>query len=429
MKVSFYTLGCKVNQYETECIAEIFKKNGYETVSGEGAFDIFVLNSCTVTAESDRKARQILRRYKNRQPNSICVLLGCMPQAFPEKAAELAEADIVLGNTNPADVLLYAEKFIETKQRIVDIKKHEKNEKYNTPAITEFSEHTRAFMKIQDGCERYCTYCIIPFARGFIRSRSIRDIKAEALCLSKSGYKEVVLVGINLTSFGKDTGSDIAAAVDAVSSVGGIERIRFGSIEPDLISDELLYKLSKNEKFCPQFHLSLQSGSDATLKRMNRHYDSAFYYDLVSRIRNLFDNPAITTDIMVGFAGETEAEFAESLTFAERVGFAKTHIFAYSKRAGTVAAGLPDQITNAEKERRSHLMAAVALESEQKFLLSQVGRKASVLFESGHNGVYSGYTENYTPVKVKSDKNICGKILSVELLSAENGYMSAILEE
>lgn len=422
MNISFYTLGCKVNQYETQCMIEQFKKRGFTVVETNAPADVFIINSCTVTAESDRKSRQMLRRFRKLNPGAVMVLTGCMPQAFPKESGLLLEADIVAGNTDPKQLPDLVEQFMRDGERIVFVGEHTRDEKFNTPAISEFSEHTRAFMKIQDGCDRYCTYCIIPTARGNIRSRSLDDIRLEAENLAKAGFPEVVLVGINLTSFGRDTGHNLCDAVDTVAAVDGIKRIRLGSLEPDHISDEMLDRLSRVDKFCPQFHLSLQSGSDKTLKRMNRHYDSAFYYDLVTRIRNKFADAAITTDIMVGFAGETEEEFKENIEFAKKVGFALTHVFAYSRRAGTVAHGLPNQVTKAEKENRSRQMIAATKLSEQNFLNMQCGTTVSVLFETADNNIYSGYTKNYTYVKVKSDSNLCGKIADVKLLSCHDGY-------
>lgn len=417
MKIAFYTLGCKVNQYETQSIAECFIKRGHTIVAADEIPDVFIINSCTVTAESDRKTRQMLRKYRSALPNAILVLCGCMPQAFPKDADGLLEADIVVGNTEPTRIPELVDLFLSDGQRIVRINEHNQKEKFNTPRITEFEGRTRAFMKIEDGCDRFCTYCIIPTARGFIRSKRIEDIKTEAENLAENGYKEIVLVGINLSSFGKDTGETLDSAVSAVCGVSGIERVRLGSLEPDLMSDELLESLAHEEKFCPQFHLSLQSGCDKTLKRMNRRYDTAFYYDLVSRIRKIFKNASITTDIMVGFAGETEEEFNESIKFVKKVGFALSHVFAYSRRQGTVAAGLPNQITNAEKSLRSRKMIAVTNRSQSEFYLSQIGKTAKVLFETVDSGEYLGYTENYTPVKLKSDENLCGKTVMVKIIS------------
>lgn len=422
MNIAFYTLGCKVNQYETQSIAECFKRSGHNIVPADFACDVFIINSCTVTAESDRKTRQMLRKFRKANPSSVIVLCGCMPQAFPRDAAALDEADIVVGNTEPSKIPLLVDEFLKNGERIVKINEHTKNEQFTTSPITEFEGRTRAFIKIEDGCDRFCTYCIIPKARGFIRSKGIEEIKIEAEKLRDNGYKEIVLVGINLSSFGKDTGDTLADAVSAVAQVSGIERIRLGSLEPDLMSDELLMSLAKEKKFCPQFHLSLQSGCDSILKRMNRRYDCAFYYDLVCRIRKIFDNPSITTDIMVGFAGETQEEFLESMAFVKKVGFALSHVFAYSRRTGTVAAGLPNQVTRWEKSERSHKMIELTKMSQKDFYISQMGKTSNVLFETEENGEYFGYTENYTPIKITSDINLCGKTKKVKIIKAEQEF-------
>lgn len=422
MNIAFYTLGCKVNQYETQCMTELFEKNGYVLARENTAPDVFVINSCTVTAESDRKTRQAVRRYRKKYPSAIIVLTGCMPQAFPEVADFLPEADIIAGNTAHAELPQLVQEFLNKHERIVKVGAHTADEDFNTPRITTFSEHTRAFMKIQDGCDRYCTYCIIPTARGGLRSKPLGDIKTEAEQLAENGFCELVLVGINLTSYGKDTGYNICDAVSAVAAVEGIKRIRLGSLEPDHMSDEILDRLASTPKFCPQFHLSLQSGCDATLHRMNRHYDTAFYYDLVTRIRARFARAAITTDIMVGFAGETEQEFAESLAFAKKVKFASAHIFSYSRRKGTLAYNLPAQVTAAEKERRSREMIALTDKTEKEFLAAQTGTAAQVLIERVVNGKYIGYTENYTPVAVESDTDICGKIINIKITGASGNF-------
>ncbi len=425
MNIYFYTLGCKVNQYESQAIAEALKNSGHNIVSGIDGADCVVVNSCTVTAESDRKTRQAIRRFRRNLPGGVIILAGCMPQAFPTDAENLAEADIITGNTAPEKIPHLLETFLKTGERIVEIAPHTKKEKYTTPIITDFSERTRAFMKVQDGCNRYCTYCIIPKARGEIRSKSLEDITAEAESLAQKGFCEIVLVGINLTSFGKDTGQNICDAVNAAAKPQCIKRIRLGSLEPDHISDEVLKGLKEQEKFCPQFHLALQSGCDKTLKRMNRHYDTAFYRDLVERIRATFENASITTDIMVGFAGETAEEFNENLNFLKEIGFARTHVFAYSKRQGTVAAALKEQVEGKEKERRAKEMAAAAAVCEENFVKSQVGKTAEVLFETYKNGIAEGYTPNYTRVKMASGENLSGKILTVKLTSAVKDFCIA----
>lgn len=422
MKIAFHTLGCKVNQYETEVMRESFIKNGYTVVPDNAPFDIIIINSCTVTAESDRKTRQTLNRFRKENPEAVIVLTGCMVQAFAEKSKDLTAADIIVGNTDVAKIEKSVHRFLQEGERIFEVSDHKRTERFNTPNIKEFAERTRAYMKIEDGCDRFCTYCIIPTARGFVRSKPIADIKKEAEELAKNGFIEIVLVGINLTSYGKGEDMNLCDAVDAVCEVEGIKRVRLGSLEPDHITDRMLMRFKAQEKFCPQFHLSLQSGCDATLKRMNRHYDTAFYRDLVTRIRNMFHDSAITTDIMVGFAGETEQEFLESINFAKEMGFAKSHIFAYSRRNGTVAYNLKGQISKQEKSNRSKRMIEVTNQTEKEFLEGQIGKTVSVLFETNENGFSEGYTKNYTRVKVKTATAHSGEILNVKLISAKNGY-------
>lgn len=428
MKVVFYTLGCKVNQYETQSMRELFIKKGYTAVNEGAPFDIAVINSCSVTAESDRKTRQLLHKTRRNNANAVILLTGCMAQTINENTVGLEDADIIVGNTDVTRILSLVEQFLENGERIVSIERHEKTARFNTPDITDFAERTRAYMKIEDGCDRYCTYCIIPYARGFVRSKACEKIKAEAEALAEKGFSEVVLVGINLSSYGKGEGKNLCDAVDAVASVEGIKRVRLGSLEPDHISDEMLARLKAQEKFCPQFHLSLQSGCDETLKRMNRHYDSDFYYDLVTRIRKIFDNPAITTDIMVGFAGESEEEFSKSVDFLKKVGFAKSHVFAYSRRRGTIADKMPNQITSKEKSRRSKIMTYAARESEKAFLNSQIGNIEEVLFETYENGTAFGYTKNYSRVAVRADKALDGEIKKVKIVSANDDICYAELQ-
>lgn len=420
MKIYFYTLGCKVNQYESQAVGELLSGSGHQIVNQPDIADAVVVNSCTVTAESDRKTRQAVRRFK--RENKMVILMGCMTSAIPSSAEQLPEADIVIGNADHTVLPDLIREFSEKKQRIVDIKPHKTDEEYFTPSITGFCERTRAFMKIEDGCDRYCTYCIIPFARGVVRSRGVEEIRCEAEALAKNGFCEIVLVGINLTSYGKGENFDIADAVNAAAEPKGIKRVRLGSIEPDHLTDSLLLRLKEQKKFCPQFHLALQSGSDLTLKRMNRHYDTAFFSDITDRIRKIFENPAITTDIMVGFAGESEEDFLQSLAFVKKIGFARSHVFAYSERSKTVAAGLPNQVDNKEKTRRAAVMAEAARDAEADFLKTQVGLFEEVLFETENEGYFEGYTKNYTRVRVKTRDDLSGKILKVKIVSAEQDY-------
>ncbi len=412
-----------MNQYETEAMRRLFKAQGYESVSTEESPDVLVLNSCTVTAESDRKTRQTLRHLRRKYPDAVTVLCGCMAQAFPKSAEDLDEADIVFGNTDHSKIPLLVKEFLQNRKRIIAVEPHETGENYKTPDICEFNERTRAYMKIEDGCNRFCSYCAIPYARGRVRSKPLERIRNEAKTLGENGYSEVVLVGINLSAYGSDSVGNICDAVEAVAEVPSISRVRLGSLEPDHINDEMLERLKGVEKFCPHFHLSLQSGCDETLKRMNRHYDSAFYFDLITRIRAAFPDAAFTTDVMVGFAGETEEEFKASLEFVKKCRFSKCHVFAYSKREGTAAAKLSGHIENSVKQRRSAEMIKAAEESGIEFLNSQIGSCQEVIFETLKQGYIEGYTKNYTRVRVETDLALEGETRCVRLLETKGEYM------
>lgn len=423
MRAAFYTLGCKVNQYETQIMIQQFSAYGYDIVDSSDTADVYVINSCTVTTSGDKKTRQIIHRMKRNNPGAVIAMTGCFPQAFPEEAQKMEDVDVLVGAGEKKKVLEYVNQYLKDRKRVVRITPHTKGEGFEEMRADRFLERTRAFIKIQDGCERYCSYCIIPYARGFNRSKPLEDLKTELYDLSAKGYKEVVLVGIDLSSYGKDIGCHLVDAVTLACTTEGIERVRLGSLEPLMLTDKNLEILAGLPGFCPQFHLSLQSGCDATLKRMNRHYDTAFYRELVARIRSKFENPTITTDIVVGFPGETEEEFEQSLAFAKEIGFAKVHVFAYSVRPGTRAAKMPDQLTNRQKEERSHRMAAVTEQSRKEFLRSQVGMTESVLFETERiDGMQHGYTPNYTPVCVRSQRELCGEIHRVKITEATDDY-------
>ncbi len=422
MDFAFLTLGCKVNQYETQAMQHSVSAAGHNVVSPDAQPDVLVINSCTVTAESDRKTRQLLHRWRRALPHAVIVLTGCLPQAFPDSTAALDTADVLMGNASNERLLQNVEGCLRTGERVIDIERHSKQERFSTPAIDRFPERTRAYIKIQDGCERCCTYCIIPTARGFVRSKPPNEISDEVRALAANGHREIVLVGINLSTYGKDLSLNLCDAVDAACAEDGIERVRLGSLEPDLFTDEMLARLAAQPKFCPQFHLALQSGCDATLKRMNRHYDTAFFLDLVERIRAEFKNSSITTDVMVGFPGEDENEFGQSVAFVKKVGFARCHVFAYSRREGTFAAKMPGQVTRAVKAERSSKMIAAAAECEHDFLSSQVGQTAFVLFETNENGVNRGYTPNYTLV-CAAGGDMHGAIAQVKLTQALDDRM------
>ena len=418
MKVKMITLGCKVNQYESEAMLSSLLKNGFTAAADDEQADVVVLNSCTVTAESDRKVRQIFRRAKKDNPDAVMVLSGCMAQAFPEDAQRLEEADIILGTSNRARLLPDLLTFLSTRQRIVDIEPHTNGETFERLQVENFSGRTRAFVKIEDGCNRFCSYCIIPYARGRVRAQPLEDLKAELHALADNGFREVVLTGINLSAYGQEFGLHLCDAIEAACAVPGIARVRLGSLEPEQLSEPVIRRMAKQEKLCPQFHLSLQSGCDATLRRMNRHYTADEYRTIVRNLRAAFDNAAITTDIMVGFAGETDEEFAASLAFAREIAFAKAHVFAYSRRPGTRAYDMGDQVTNAVKESRSHAMIRATTETQRTFFDTQVGRTEQVLFERAvQPGVYEGYSMNYTPVLAASGTSLAGQIRTVRIES------------
>lgn len=418
MKAAFFTLGCKVNQYESQAMAQSLEKHGFLIVDHSESADVYVINSCTVTAESDRKTRQAVRRFKKLNPNSIVVLTGCMPQAFPEVGQTLCDADIVIGNKNNNLLYTYIMQYLDCASRIVEIDSHRAGETFCGENISSFRARTRANVKIEDGCNRFCSYCIIPYARGRVRSKPLDELKNEIASLEKNGFCEIVLVGINLSAYGSDADFTILDAVRVAASFDGIKRVRLGSLEPDHITDEIIRELSQIPKFCPQFHISLQSGCDKTLKKMNRHYTSSEYFELCRKLRSAFCDATITTDIMVGFPDETEEDFEISKSFAEKVGFEKVHVFPYSPRPGTPAAKMTQQIPKSEKERRAAEMSKATDSIRQKFLKSQIGKVLEVLVEEHHSGFAQGYTANYIPVKITAEKELHG-IIKAKITDAD----------
>lgn len=421
MKVAFYTLGCKVNQYDSQAVTEVFVAKGYEIVGSYANADIYIVNSCTVTAESDRKTRQAVRRFKNMHPDSIVVLTGCMPQAFPDTAQVLSEADIVLGNHDYDALFGLLEQHVSGGGRQVQITPHSMGDAYKGTGIKGFKARTRAVVKIEDGCDRFCSYCIIPFARGSVRSKPLSEIKTELERLEAAGFLEIVLVGINLSAYGKDTGKTLCDAVDLACSFEKIKRIRLGSLEPQGLTDRVIKSLSAQAKLCPQFHLSLQSGCDETLNRMNRHYTTAEYEAVCNKLRGAFNNCTLTTDVMVGFPTESQDEFYESLEFVKKIKFEKAHVFPYSPRSGTKAAAMKPQISKNEKAKRSRLMIAAAQEIRKEFLESQLGATVEVLLEEhAQSGMMQGYTPNYTPVRVAGENLSPGRICRVKIIGVED---------
>ncbi len=421
MKAAFHTLGCKVNQYESQAMAQSLEKQGFIIVDSSDDADVYIVNSCTVTAESDRKTRQTVRKFKKLHPESIVVLTGCMPQAFPEYGEKLDEADIVIGNKSNKFLGDYINRYINGSGRIFAVDLHKTGDAFTGDTISSFRERTRASVKIEDGCNRFCSYCIIPYARGRVRSKPLDELKKEIAELESNGFCEIVLVGINLSAYGMGTDSNIVDAVKLAASFDSIKRVRLGSLEPDHITDEIINGLAQIPEFCPQFHISLQSGCDNTLKRMNRHYTSDEYFKLCEKLRNSFDGTTLTTDVMVGFPGETQADFESSLEFVTKVAFEKVHVFPYSIRPGTPAAKMADQIEKSEKEKRAAAMSSACEKIRKDFLENQIGKTLEVLIEEYHEGYAQGFTKNYTPVRIRCSENLHG-IIKAKITAVDGDF-------
>ena len=431
MKIAIYTLGCKVNQYESQAIAELFSKRGHEMVSPSEIADAYIINSCTVTATSDGKSKKAARHMKNKNPNAVIALIGCFPQAFLEKAQKVECVDIILGNKDKRRVVELIESCAAEKKRVIAVTEHPKTAKIEQMKISSFDERTRAFLKIQDGCNRFCSYCIIPAARGRICSKPLCEIISEIKELVKNGYSEFVLVGIDLSSYGKEFNLTLTDAVEAVAKIDGVKRIRLGSLEPEIISDKDIERLSKIESFCPQFHLSLQSGCDKTLKAMNRHYTSDEYREIVKKLRAAFSDVAITTDVMVGFAGESQEDFEKSLEFVCEMRFLKVHVFPYSIREGTRAAKFDGQIAAEIKKERARIMIEHTEKIRQQILNENIGRVCEILLEGREKGGYAiGYTKDYIPVYVENCPAAEGSLIKVKLTSLYgDGCMGEVISE
>ena len=419
MRVTFYTLGCKVNQNETGALAQLFEENGYTVVSNEEGADVYIVNSCTVTNFGDQKSRKWLRRAKRENPGAVTVLTGCYPQAFPDEAAEIAEADVVTGSGNRHAILTDVQKVLNgEEERVVDIRPHEKGERFEELPMDKFAEHTRAFVKVEDGCNRRCAYCVIPRARGPVRSRDEASVLEELRRLADAGYKEVVLTAISLPSYGTDSGTSLVELIEKAAEVPGIERIRLGSLDPDMLHDDDIRRMAAVKKLCPQFHLSLQSGCDKTLRAMRRPYTTAPDADIAAKLRAAFgtDNVSFTTDVIVGFPGETEDDFEASMAFVTGMRFLKVHVFPYSRREGTAAYDFADQLPEHEKEARSRRMTAAVEEVRAAEAAAMQGRKASVLLETPLSAtMFTGYTKQYLPVLVSAPGHKTGDIVEVTL--------------
>ncbi len=420
MRYVIKTFGCKVNQCETSAIREAMREHGFEEAVLPGEADVFIVNSCAVTDDSAKKALREIRRIKRTYPGKPTVLTGCFPQAFPEAARE-SGADIVTGTSRRAEIPEKIISLAKDQGDFFDIPKLPRE--YEELPHANNGEKTRGFLKIEDGCDRFCSYCVIPNARGRVRSRSLASVKEEAERFAEEGRREIVLIGINLSCYGKDCGLTLADAVEAVCGVEKIARVRLSSLEPELLDEKMLARLAAQEKLCPHFHLSLQSGCDETLRRMNRRYTSDEFFGIVCRLRELFPNCAVTTDMMAGFAGETEEEFAASLAFAEKVQFARIHAFSYSLREGTAAAKLPGHLPEAIKAERFRRLSELDEKLHQKFLLEQVGTVQSVLVQKRVSPDFAfGLTPNYTPVRLYGSSAARHELISVKITGAEAGF-------
>ena len=430
MRVCFYTLGCKVNLNETGALEQMFRGAGFTIVPEGEEADVIVVNSGTVTNFGDQKSRKWLRRAKRENPGAVTVLTGCYPQAFPEEAANFLEADLVCGNGDRKAILDNVRKLLNGHERIVAVTPHKRGELFEELPVERFETHTRAFIKVEDGCNRQCAYCVIPRARGPVRSRAEASILNELRQLAASGYREVVLSAISLPSYGLDTGTNLVELVEKCAQVEGIERIRLGSLDPDMLTPEFIARLAAVDKLCPQFHLSLQSGCTATLRRMRRVYTAEQYAQVVADIRAAYgDRPvSFTTDCICGFPGETVEDFEESCAFLKQIGFLKVHVFPYSRRSGTPAYDFPDQVHEREKQERSRTMNALAEELRRDVLTTYEGMEDEVLLETAlSETLFTGYTRLYVPVVVSAPGRKSGEIVRVRLGSYDGERVRAVL--
>ena len=418
---SILTLGCKVNQYESEAMAELFEKNGYIQVDNDtDVADVYIVNTCTVTNLSDRKSRQYIRRAKRENPDSTVAVVGCYAQVAPKEVEKIEGVDVVIGTSERSKIVDLIEESKEEDKKINIVRDIKKDRDFQFIKIDENFHKTRSYMKVQDGCNRYCTYCIIPYARGTIRSRRIGDCVREAIRLANAGYKEIILTGIHVGSYGVDLGPvRLIDLIEAIAEVDGIERIRLSSVEPNIISEDFMRRAIACSKLCDHFHLSLQSGSNKVLKEKNRHYNREEFIEKTKIIKKYMPYAGLTTDIIVGFPGESDEDFEDSMSIVREVEFSKVHVFKYSKRKNTPAADRADQVDGNIKIKRSEELIKLQDQYLKKFREKNMPRTLKVLFEEFDQGYYFGYTDNYIRVKVKSDKDLINKILDVRLVDNE----------
>ena len=422
MKVAFTTLGCRVNQYESEAMAEKFIREGYEVVPYKEIADVYVINTCTVTNMGDKKSRQMIGRGRKQNADAIIAVVGCYAQIATREVSDIQGVNVVLGTRNKGDIVYFVNKAMLERKQIIEVADVLHNKEFEDLKIEEYQDNTRAFVKIQDGCNRFCSYCLIPYARGAACSKEPLKVIEEIKRLANHGFKEIILSGIHIASYGVDLKENYSLIniLEEAENIKGIERVRIGSIDPAFFTEGVIEKLVSFKKLCPQFHLSLQSGSDETLKRMNRHYSAKEYIDIVLKLRKNIEDVSITTDVIVGFPGESEDEFNVTYSFLEDIKFSKMHIFKYSPRKGTKAASFKETVDGVIKDERSSKLIALGEKQEIAFMNRFIGSSAYVLYEHSHReGFYEGYTTNYMKVMLKSSKDICGDIINTKLLEVQ----------
>lgn len=416
-KVAFMTLGCKVNMYDTEAMRENFQKKGYDIVDFDEYSDIYIINTCTVTNFGDKKSRQSIRKAKRQNPDSIVVATGCYSQVFPQEVENIDGINIVMGTKDRKNIVEIVEKYSDKTKIFNNVSDIMKEHEFEKLSVNNLKGRTRAFLKIQEGCNKFCSYCIIPYARGPVRSRKVEDVLSEVQLLAENGFKEVVLTGIHVASYGIDLNNmNLIKIIKLVHEINGIERIRFSSIEPNVVTDEFVYEMGNLYKICDHFHLSLQSGCNKTLERMNRKYNISQYKNAVEKLRITFKDVAITTDVIVGFPGETEKDFIESCNFAKEINLSKIHVFPFSPKKGTKAYEFKEQVPNEIKNQRSKKMIEISNNLNKEFLSKFIGKNKNVLFERNtEKNIYEGHTTNYITVNSDCDKNITNNVLTVKI--------------
>ena len=430
MKIAIYTLGCKVNQYETQAMERELLRRGHTLAGFDGPADAYIVNTCTVTAVSDKKCRNIIRRARHSAPTAVVAVCGCYAQTDPGAVAALG-VDLVSGSAGRMEFLDRLEGLLQSREGpVVEVDKALSRRDFERLSAGRAAGRTRAMLKVEDGCVKFCAYCIIPYARGPVRSLPLDEAAEQARRLAEEGYREVVLTGIEISSWGRDlkTGQTLADLIEAVCAAAAGLRVRLGSLEPRTVTEDFCRRCAALPNLCPHFHLSLQSGCDDTLKRMNRKYSTARYFESVELLREYFGDPGITADLIVGFPGETEAEFTRTLAFAERCSFSAMHVFPYSRRPGTPAAAMPDQVPKGEKEERARRAIALAARMERRWLEGQVGRTLPVLFEEEKDGRWQGHAPNYALVRAKGEA-LHNRLLDVEIAGAEGEALTGVLRD